>query len=225
MQIIDLSMMIAPHLRWPVDLDIKGDIAAGDQFRVSRLATTCHGFTHVDAQAHFIAGAPTIEATPLKDVVGRCRVFNLRDVSPNEAIDAQRLSRADRGGPEGEIFLLSSGWDLQRDYREPTFWTEAPFLTRDAAEWLAARKPTAIAVDFPQDYCIRLLLDGIVAPTAEHVTHDVCLRAGITLIEYLVNTSSLSEPYCFFSAAPLKLPGADGSPTRVYAIEGLFADS
>ncbi|TYB84757.1 cyclase family protein [Oceaniovalibus sp. ACAM 378] len=225
MRIVDLSMMIEPHLRWPVDLEVKGDIAAGDEFRVSRLATTCHGFTHVDAQAHFIAGAPTIEATPLAHVVGRCRILNLRDVKPNEAIDAERLERADPGGAEGEILLLSSGWDLQRDYRDRTFWTDAPYLTRDAAEWLAARKPTAIAVDFPQDYAIRLLLDGVMAPTEEHVTHDVCLRAGITLIEYVVNTSSLSGSHCFLSAAPLKLPRADGSPTRVYAIEGLTPES
>ena len=224
MRIVDLSMPIQPHLRWPVDLGITGDIAAGAQFRVSRLATTCHGFTHVDAQAHFIAGAPTIEATPLAHVVGRCRIINLRDVVPNEAIDAARLSAADPGGKEGEILLLSSGWDRQRDYSTREFWTDAPYLTRDAAEWLAERAPTAIAFDFPQDYSIRLLLDGVMAPTEEHVTHDVCLRNGITLIEYLVNTAELAGPTCFLSAAPLKLPNADGSPARVYAIEGLLAD-
>jgi len=224
MRIVDLSMLIEPHLRWPVDLQVKGDIAAGDQFRVSRLTTTCHGFTHVDAQAHFIAGTPTIEATPLDHVVGRCRILNLRDISANEAIGPDRLSRADPGGQEGEILLLSTGWDRHRDYRDRTFWTDAPYLTREGAEWLAARKPTAIAVDFPQDYAIRLLLDGVVAPTEEHVTHDVCLRAGITLIEYLVNTANLSGSHCFLSAAPLRLPGADGSPARVYAIEGLLPD-
>lgn len=224
MRIVDLSMKIESHLRWPVELTIKGDIAAGDEFRVSRLTTTCHGFTHVDAQAHFIAGAPTIEATPLEHVVGRCRILNLRDVSPNEAIDADRLRKADPGGREGEILLLSTGWDRQRDYRERNFWMDAPYLTRDAAEWLADQKPTAIAVDFPQDYAIRLLLDGVIAPTEEHVTHDVCLRAGITLIEYLVNTSVLTGPHCFLSAAPLRLPGSDGSPTRAYAIEGMVPE-
>ena len=222
MRIVDLSMPIEPHLRWPVELGVKGDIAAGDQFRVSRIATTCHGFTHVDAQAHFIADGPTIEATPLDQVVGRCRILDLRDIAPNEAIGADRLTAADPGGDEGEILLLSTGWDRQRDYRKAEFWKDAPYLTREGAEWLAARKPTAIAVDFPQDYAIRLLLDGVIAPTEEHVTHDICLRAGITLIEYLVNTAGLKGPHCFLSAAPLKLPGADGSPARVYAIEGLL---
>jgi kynurenine formamidase len=53
------------------------------------------------------------------------------------------------------------------------------------------------------------------------VTHDTLLRDGVTLIEYLVNTTALSERRVLFSAAPLKIPGADGAPARIYAIEGL----
>ncbi|MFX5705351.1 cyclase family protein, partial [Acinetobacter baumannii] len=84
----------------------------------------------------------------------------LRDVGPGEAIDDIRLAAADPGGPEGEILLLSPGWDRRRDYRTRDFWLDAPYLTRAAAEWLKARKPTALAFDFPQDYPIRLLLDN-----------------------------------------------------------------
>jgi hypothetical protein len=36
MKVIDLSMPIEPHFRWNPELQIKGDIAAGDQFRISR---------------------------------------------------------------------------------------------------------------------------------------------------------------------------------------------
>jgi len=221
MQIIDLSMPIGPHFRWPTETPIKGDIAAGDQFRVTRLHATCHGFSHVDAQAHILANAPTIEATPLGQVVGPARVLDLRDVRPMEEIGAERLAKADPGGPEGEILLLSSGWDRQRDWSTREFWLDAPWLNRSAAEWLAARRPTAIAFDFPQDFPIRLLLDNKHVAFDQHVTHDVCLRQGITLIEYLVNTTAVPGPRTFLCAAPLKIPGADGAPSRVYAIEGV----
>ena len=79
------------------------------------------------------------------------------------------------------------------------------------------------AFDFPLDYTIRLLLDGVVAPRDEHVTHVVLLAAGVTLIEYLVNTSALAGPRTFLCAAPLKIPTADGAPARAFAIEGLGA--
>ena len=221
MEIIDLSMPIGPHFRWSPELRIKGDIAAGDQFRISHLATTCHGFTHVDAQAHFVAHAPTIEATPLARVVGPARVIDLRDVAPNTEIDGRKLASRDPGGAEGEILILSAAWDMKRDNTTPEFWKEAPWLNRDAAEWLHTRKPTAVAFDFPQDFPIRLLLEGKTVPSDQHVTHDVLLRAGVTLIEYLVNTSALRHPRTLLCAAPLKIPNADGAPARVFAIDGL----
>src|SRR3954465_13827095 len=103
----------------------------------------------------------------------------------------------------------------------PAYWRDAPYVTRAGAEWLLARKPSAVAFDFPQDYTIRLLLDGVMAPRHEHVTHDVLLAAGVTLIEYLVNTSEIAGPRTFLCAAPLKIANADGAPARVFAIEGL----
>ena len=221
MRIVDLTMPIASHFRWRTALSVTGDIGAGDQFRVSRLDAACHGFSHVDAQAHILADAPTIEATPLEAVVGPARVLDLRDVGPEEEIGPDRLAEADPGGAEGEILLLCTGWDRREDWNTPAFWKRAPWLNRGAAEWLGTLRPTAVAFDFPQDYPIRLLLDGVTVPFSEHVTHDTLLRGGITLIEYLVNTSALSERRVLFSAAPLKVPGADGAPARVYAIEGL----
>lgn len=221
MKIVDLSMPIAPHFRWPVELSIKGDIAAGDQFRVSKIAGPCHGFSHVDAAAHFVAGAPTIEATPLSQVVGACRVLDLSARPANAPIEPEHLAAADPGGKEGEILLLAAHWSDRRNYQEKTFWTEAPWLTLESAQWLAARKPTAVAFDFPQDYPIRLLLEGKEVPKPEHVTHHVLLSHGVTLIEYVFNTSRLTAPRNLFSAAPLLIPNADGAPARFYAIEGL----
>jgi kynurenine formamidase len=219
LRIIDLTMPIGEHFRWRPRIEVD----QGELFRVTNLHTTCHGFSHVDAQAHFVRSGPTIEATPLAKVVGPCRVLDLSAAPDNAAIEPDRLEAADPGGPEGEILLLATHWSARRDYREPTFWTESPWLSRASAEWLLARRPSAVAVDFPQDYAIRLLLDGVMAPEAEHVTHDVLLRAGVTLIEYVVNTAALAGPRTFLSAAPLLIPGADGAPARVFAIEGLDA--
>ncbi|UOA32905.1 Kynurenine formamidase [Sulfitobacter sp. DSM 110093] len=221
MDIVDLSMTVGPHFRWAPEISVKGDKQAGDQFRVTRLSTTCHGFSHVDAQAHFIEAGPTIEATPLNRVVGPARIFDISAVAPDEEIGAETLEAADPGGAPGEILLLATQWDRKRDHQTREFWTEAPWLNRAAADYLLSLAPSAVAVDFPQDYPIRLLLDGIRVPDEEHVTHDVLLRAGVTLIEYVVNTAALKGPRTFLCAAPLKICNADGAPARIFAIEGL----
>ena len=222
MRVIDLSMPVdAGHFRWPVERGRKGSHAAGDLFEASWLRTSCHGFTHVDAPRHFVPGGPTLDDLDLARVIGPAAVIDLSGVEPNEEIGPEHLARAAGHLRRGEIALLRACWDRRRDWREAAFWREAPYLSRAAAEWLLERGPSACAFDFPQDYTIRLLLDGEVAPGPEHVTHDVLLRNGVTLIEYLVNTAELTGPRTFLAAQPIRLAGADGAPARVIAIEGL----
>ena len=131
-------------------------------------------------------------STPLDRVVGPCRVLDLRDVAPNAGDRARASGRRRSGRAGGRDPAALDRLGPKRDWHTPAFWRDAPWLTREAAEWLAARGRRRVAFDFPQDYPIRLLLDGITVPFDQHVTHDVCLRAGITLIEYLVNTAALT---------------------------------
>lgn len=222
----DLSMPItSDHFRWPAPRKLTGDHSDAQPFQVTRIDLSCHSFTHVDARRHILPGAPTIEATRPGDVAGPAFVADLRDVVPNVEIGADRIEAA-LAGHEGErIVLLKSGWDRQRDWRGEAYWREAPYLNRGAAEALAARDLTALAVDFPQDYTIRLSLDGICPPMGEHVTHDVLLRRGVTLIEYLVGTAEISARRVFLCALPVKIEGADGAPARVVAFEGAPFDA
>lgn len=222
MRVVDLSMPIdTGHVRWPVERGRKGDFARGDLFEVSWLRTSCHGFNHVDAPRHMVPGGPTLDDLDLARVVGPAAIIDISDIRPNEAIDAKRLAPVAGHLSPGEIALFRTCWERQRDWHTEAFWRDAPYLTRDAAEWLLGRSPTACAFDFPQDYTIRLLLDGEVRPIPEHVTHDVLLRNGVTLIEYLVNTVALTGARTFLAAQPIRLAGADGAPARVIAIEGL----
>jgi kynurenine formamidase len=77
----------------------------------------------------------------------------------------------------------------------------------------------AIGFDFPQDYPIRDLLRQHTAPITEFVSHDVLLRAGVVMIEYLCNMQSLTRARTEIYALPLKIPDADGAPARVIAVE------
>jgi kynurenine formamidase len=76
-----------------------------------------------------------------------------------------------------------------------------------------------VAFDFPQDWCIRLVLEGERRPLAENVTHDVLLRDGVILIAYLSNAVALTGPRTFLCCLPLKVVAADGAPARVVALE------
>jgi arylformamidase len=217
-RIIDLSLPIEDHFRWPVERRVRGDHDRGDVFQATWLGWTVHGFTHMDSPRHCVPGGPTTDAIPLEQTVGAAAVIDLVPIRPNEAISAARLAPAAGHVVAGDIVVMRSCWEQQRSPRTPEFWSEAPYMTREAANWLLARRPRAVAFDFPQDYPIRLLLQGERRPLAENVTHDVLLRNGVVLIEYLANTVALTEARTFLCCLPLKVPASDGAPARVIAL-------
>ncbi len=222
MRIIDLTMpIITDHVRWASERTVAGDLAAGDTAQVTTVKVSCHAFTHVDARRHYFADGDTIEQTPLDALVGDAAVVNLMDIEPNEAIGAERLAARAGHVRRRDRVVLKSGWHRHRHFNSREFWTDAPYLTADGAGWLLDRGICTICYDFPQDYVIRLLLDGIQSPLPEHVTHDILLRNGVHMVEYLTNTAQISQDRVFLSAAPLKIPEADGAPARVYVVEGL----
>jgi arylformamidase len=218
-RIIDLSMAIEDHFRWPVERLLKSAHAQGDLFQVTWLGWPVHGFTHMDSPRHFFADGRTTSDIPLETTVGEAAIVDLTQVAPDRAITAECLAWAAGHVRPGDIVVMKSCWERHRSPKTPEFWTEAPYVSREAAEWLLERRPRAVAFDFPQDYTIRLLLKGELRPVEEHVTHDVLLRNGVILIEYLSNTAALTAPRTFLCCLPLKVPDADGAPARVIALE------
>ena len=87
-RIIDLSMPIADHFRWPVERQLKSDHERGDLFQVTWLGFAVHGFTHMDSPRHFFADGRTTSDIPLEATVGDAAVVDLARVRPNEAITA-----------------------------------------------------------------------------------------------------------------------------------------
>lgn len=218
-RIIDLTMPIEDHFRWRVERQVKGDHERGDVFQSTWLGWTVHGFTHMDSPRHCVPGGPTTDDIPLERTVGDAAVVDLADLRPNEPIAADRLAVAAAHVVAGDIVVMRSTWERTFSPRKPEFWTQAPFMTREAAEWLLQRGPRAVAFDFPQDFVIRHLLKGEGRPLAENVTHDVLLKNGVILIEYLCNTIQLTGRRTWLCALPLKVPAADGAPARVIAFE------
>ena len=218
-RIVDLSMTIEDHFRWPVARSQKGDLEAGDAFQITRLDWIVHGFTHIDAPRHMVPGGPTTSEVPLDRTVGAAAVIDLSGIAPETEITAAALAANGAHLEAGDIAIVKTCWDQARSPLTPEFWTEAPYLSAAACRWLLARGIKALGVDFPQDYPIRLLLAGKSAPIADFVSHDILLRNGIILIEYLCNLGALPGPRTTLFALPLKVPGADGAPARVIAYE------
>lgn len=221
---IDLSFPIRDHFRWSIETDLVHDLAKGHVFQTTRMRTVCHAFTHADAPLHVDAGGTDIADMPLESWIGPAAVLDLTSVAPDSAITAEILDAAGGHVQMGDIALLRTDWDARVEVTTEAFWTTAPYLTRGAAEWLAARQLRCVGYDFPQDHPIRGIVEGgPPALASDFVTHDVLLRHGVAMVEYLAGLRQIGADRTFFVALPLRLQAVDGSPVRAVALE--FATS
>lgn len=218
-RIIDLSYPIEDHFRWKVQRELAASFEQNDDFQITRVGFAVHGFTHIDAPRHMLPDGPTTSDFRLESLVGEAAIVDLSAVGENTAITAELIAAAGEHVRRGDMILLKTAWDQRFSLKNPEFWTCAPYLTREACEWLIGRGPGVVGFDFPQDHAIRALLDGGSPALAEFVSHDVILRRGVPLIEYLCNLGAVSSSRAEVCALPLKLLDADGAPARVVAIE------
>lgn len=216
----DLSFELrAGHFRWRTETTAVAKLEDGGPFQTTRLAASVHSFTHADAPSHVRLGSVSMEDVALDTFVGPAAVIDLSDIEENEPITAARLAASGEGLRRGDIALLRTDWDLKHSIDSATYWTFAPYVTRDAAEWLSDAGVRCVGFDFPQDYPIRSEFLGEHPAPQEFVTHQLLLARGVGLVEYLRGLWQLPHARTFFSAAPLKISGSDGAPVRAYALD------
>lgn len=217
-KLIDLTMPIKTHWRWRVEINKFHGFEKGDQIQSSSIMIEAHAFTHIDSPLHFLKSGKAIDDIPLDQLVGEAAVIDVSYKAANEAITSEDLEQHGRHVKAGDIVLIKTGWDTKCSWESRSFWMEAPYLTRDAAEWLLKRRVKAVGYDFPQDYVIRELTFRM--PRAEEfVTHELLLKKGVLNIEYLVCLKEIKKDRVKLFALPLKLVGVEGAPARVIAIE------
>lgn len=172
-------------------------IARGDPANVAVFSMGSHTGTHLDAPAHFLDGAATIDRLPLETLVGPALVA---------AVTADRLiSRGDleRLPLEGHRRLLlktrNSGlWGLGR------FTQNYAALALDGARYLVDRGIELVGIDY-------LSIEAFGA--SDHPVHRCLLGAGVVVLEGL-NLAGVEPGVFELLCLPLPIQGADGVPCR-----------
>lgn len=216
--IVDLTMPIGEHFRWKVDRKLLQGSSLSETFQITWIGMVVHSFTHVDSPRHLVPDGPTTSEMGLEQICGDAAVVDLSDITENTGISSEHLEDAGGHIRHGDIVLLRTDWDRKQSYETLDYWSRSPYMTHAACDWLLEREIRAIGYDFPQDYVLRKVLAGGTAKTEEFVTHDVLLRNGVIMIEYLMNLGDIVGARTMLYVLPLKLPDADGAPARVIAV-------
>ncbi|MEW6524494.1 MAG: cyclase family protein [Bacillota bacterium] len=199
MRIYDISMTLGDRtVVWPGNRPVEVVPELHSPARVSRLVLTSHSGTHVDAPAHFVPGAETIDMVPLDRLVGPARVIEI----PGDSINAVVLRSA--GVLPGEIVLFkTANSDLAE---EAAFADSYVGISRDGAGYLTGLPVRAVGIDYL----------SVELPDDDYV-HFRLLEAGIPVIEGL-RLAGVPPGEYLLACLPLKIRGGDGAPARAVLI-------
>lgn len=209
---IDLSIPLGEDIpRWKVSFDSEYNTFA---HQTSTINLSVHTATHLDSPLHYIPGGASVDQFPLDLATCRAAIVDLSYVDKNYAIDVSDVqARFPADCPEA--ILLRTDWP-KKWWRTPSFWGEAPFLTQEAAAWLATKSIRIVGYDFPQELAIRDIAKGK-ATLADFPVHHELLSRGIWQLEYLTNLHLLRSDRASLLICPLPLVGLEASPVRVLA--------
>ena len=177
-------------------------LSKGDSANVSMVSFGAHTGTHVDAPAHFIAGAGKVENLPLDALIGEALVVQ----APDEClvIDEGFVKAHVARGTERVLFKTrnSAFWNEP----EPQFHKDFTYMTVEAATLLRDQGAKLVGIDY-------LSIEKSKSPG--HPTHIALLSRGIVILEGL-NLSDVPAGRYELICLPLKLRSelGDGAPAR-----------
>lgn len=216
-QIVDLSFTIREGMQtfaaaWHPVVEITQLGRHGIENRETRRVTLgTHTGTHCDAPRHFIPDGVTIDQVPVDTLVGPARVCDLTKVQKKSAIDAATLRAAAGDDPPQRLILR---YDWSDHYGTRAYYTDHPYLTSEAAQWIVQRGVKLVAMDTPMPDDPR---NGSSSDNDSPV-HHVLLGHGVILVEYLTNVRQLRGRDVQLIVMPLKIKDGDGAPARCVAI-------
>ena len=202
MTLIDISLSIRPGM-----VIYEGDpgvritphfqITRGDPANVSVLSLGSHTGTHVDAPAHFLEGAATLDRLPLEALVGPALVVA---VTADRLIGRRELERVALNGHRRLLLKTrnSALWELGR------FTRDYVALDLDGARYLVEQGIQLVGIDY-------LSVEAFHAP--RHPVHRHLLGAGVVILEGL-NLAGVEPGVFELLCLPLPVRGIDGAPCR-----------
>lgn len=200
---IDVSVpLYTGMVHWPGDPDFSSERAKsldrGDVCNVTRVTTSVHIGTHMDAPRHFLADGVGIDKVPFDAVIGPCRVIEIKDkeaIKPGELI-AQKLKAGER--------VLFKTRNSKVAWKSNAFFKEFVYVSKEAAQWLVDRGVQTVGVDY-------LSVGGFFKDGVE--THHILLGAKVWIIEGL-NLATIKPGRYELICLPMKIADCDGAPAR-----------
>jgi kynurenine formamidase len=199
----------------------------GTEFHIGKLEMVANTGTYLDSPFHRYADGKDLSGLDLRSLANltgvvvrqvgaaereleRARIPSLITSANSFPAGDRKITSATLTGLDvkGRAVLFYTGWDMRwrtEDYSNGNH----PFLTTDAAEYLASAGAALVGID---SYNIDDTADG------RRPAHSILLAHGIPIVEHLCGLRDLPETGFRFFAVPVKVKHFGTFPVRAFAI-------
>jgi arylformamidase len=178
--------------------------APGTEFHIGKLEMVANTGTYLDAPFHRFPDGVDVAELPLEKLAHLPGLVVRVKPSKGRAVTREMVAGLDMSG---KAVLIQTSWD--RHWRTDQYFEEHPFLTADAAAFLAEAGAALVGID-------SLNIDD----TADlcRPVHTALLGAGIPIVEHLTGLAHLPETDFRFFAVPVKVRGMGTFPVRAFGM-------
>ena len=177
--------------------------AGGTTFQIGRIEMVANTGTYVDAPFHRFEDGADLSQLPLASLARLDGVCIAAPHARGLATGEDFLEGREVGG---KAVLFCTGWSEL--WGSPSYLRRSPHLTAAAASRLVSRGAAIVGIDSHN-------IDDTDDKTRP--VHSILLRAGIPIVEHLVNLEALPASGFRFYAVPVKVAGMGTFPVRAFA--------
>ncbi|WP_037498176.1 cyclase family protein [Sphingomonas jaspsi] len=176
----------------------------GSTFQIGRIDMVANTGTYVDSPFHRYADGKDLSELPLASLADLEGVLVRAPFEQRLAVDVAAFEGLD---VRGKAVLVATGWDVH--WQTETYYGNDPYLTPEAADWLAANGAAFVGIDSHNIDDTR---------TRARPVHTTLLGADIPIGEHMTNLTTLPDSGFRFHAVPPKVKGMGTFPVRAYAV-------
>lgn len=185
--------------------DSRKHYSPGTEFSIGQIEMVANTGTYVDSPFHRFANGIDLSELPLESLANLEGTV-IRATALGRAITSKAFGGIDI---KGKAVLVHTGWS--RHWRTDQYFDGHPFLTKDAAEFLAEAGAAFVGID---TYNIDDTTDGM------RPVHTTLLGNRIPICEHMCGLELLPDEGFRFHAAPVKVKAFGTFPVRAYAVLG-----
>ncbi|HEX5751566.1 MAG TPA: cyclase family protein [Archangium sp.] len=203
----------------PMSAKVKGTVEK-DGYYIRDFTVGEHTGTHVDAPAHFAAGAKTVDQLPVESLAGPAAVLDVSAKASENAdyevtvADIEAWEQKHGALEPRHIVLIRTGWasrwpdEVRYRNADASGVMHFPGVSMAASQLLSTRQVRGIGID---------TLSTDPGPSKTFQQHRHFLSGGGYHIENLADLSALPAEGAYVVVQPVSVQGGSGSPARVLA--------